>query len=61
MQTWSQFLYYYYKKWNKDDGVGTLEIILIIFVLIGFVLLFREKMLEIITHYLREMDPKIRR
>lgn len=52
---------YWYGKWTDDRGVGTLEIILIIFVLIGFVLLFRTKMLELITHYLDQMDPKIRR
>lgn len=57
----SQYLMQYYKKWRGDRGVGTLEIILIIFVLIGFVLLFRTKMLELITHYLEQMDPKIQR
>lgn len=58
---WLHYLMHYYKKWTNDRGVGTLEIILIIFVLIGFVLLFRSKMLELITHYLEQMDPKIKR
>lgn len=61
MMFMSQYLMQYYKKWRGDRGVGTLEIILIIFVLIGFVLLFRTKMLELITHYLEQMDPKIQR
>lgn len=50
---------YYRRQLLGDRGVGTLEIILIIFVLIGFVVLFRKAMLELIQKYLLNMDPQI--
>lgn len=50
---------YYRRQLVGEKGVGTLEIILIIFVLIGFVVLFRKAMFEMITDYLARMDPKI--
>lgn len=41
LKTWKQF-------WEEEDGMGTVEVILIIVVLVGLVVIFKEEIGEII-------------
>ena len=41
LKTWKQF-------WKEEDGMGTVEVILIIVVLVGLVVIFKEEIGEII-------------
>lgn len=43
VKTWKDF-------WTEEDGMGTVEIILIIVVLIGLVMIFREEIMEIVEN-----------
>ena len=41
MENWKNF-------WREEDGMGTVEVILIVVVLVGLVLIFKEQMSEIV-------------
>lgn len=41
MKNWIDF-------WREEDGMGTVEVILIIVVLVGMVLIFKEQMSDIV-------------
>lgn len=47
------------KFWNDEEGLGTLEIILIAAVLVAVALLFREKLTEWVTSLLDKMGTDI--
>jgi hypothetical protein len=56
-----QYVNYFKTCFSGEEGIGTLEVVLLIFVLLGFVILFRERMMGILTSYLDSMDPKLTR
>ena len=35
--------------WKEEDGMGTVEVILIIFVLVGLVIIFKEQITKIVN------------
>ncbi len=43
----------------REEGMGTVEMVLILFVLVGVVMLFREKVEFIVKKYLTDMDPNL--
>lgn len=45
----SIFLKHAKRFWNEEDGLGSLEMILIISVLIAVVLLFKDKIKEVVS------------
>ncbi len=45
---------------NNEEGVGTIELILILFVLVGLVIMFRTELMKIAKSYLNKMDPKFK-
>ena len=48
--TWNFFANGYYKSvWRKDEGMGTVEIVIIIAVLVGLALIFRDAILKFAT------------
>lgn len=50
------------KKFLTDEeGIGTVEMILILFVLIGLVIIFKDKLTTLVNSYLDKMDPKFTR
>ncbi|MFB5762847.1 Flp1 family type IVb pilin [Paenibacillus medicaginis] len=46
------------KFWKEEDGLGTLEMILIIAILIAVAIIFREQISKIITGLLKKADQK---
>ncbi|MFM9276816.1 Flp1 family type IVb pilin [Paenibacillus jiagnxiensis] len=46
------------KFWKEEDGLGTLEMILIIAILIAVAIIFREQISRIITGLLKKADQK---
>lgn len=51
------------KSGNKlaNSGFGTIELVLIIFVLVTLVILFKDKAIEVVNKYLKQVDPKFTR
>lgn len=47
-KTWKDF-------WKEEDGMGTVEIILIIVVLIGLVMIFREEIMNIVEGVMKRI------
>jgi hypothetical protein len=47
-------------KLGCTKGIGTIEVILIIFILVGVVVMFKEKLMEMVTKYLDQLDPDIK-
>ena len=45
--------------WKDEEGLGTLEILLIVAVLIGVALLFRTKITDWVGTILGDMDKKV--
>ena len=43
---------------REEDGVGVIEIVLILVVLIGLVLIFKGKIVELLEATLKEIDVK---
>jgi Flp pilus assembly pilin Flp len=46
------------KFWKEEEGLGTLEMILIIAILIAVAIIFREQISKIITGLLKKADQK---
>ena len=44
--------------WKEEDGIGVVEIILIIVVLIGLVLLFKEKIITFINNIFGKINTE---
>ncbi len=42
---------------NQEDGIGTVEMILILFVLVGVVMIFKTNIETMVNKYLTNMDP----
>jgi len=48
--TWNLFANGYFKEaWRRDEGMGTVEIVIIIAVLVGLALIFRDAILKFAT------------
>ncbi|MFB5674403.1 Flp1 family type IVb pilin [Paenibacillus terreus] len=46
------------KFWKEEEGLGTLEMILIIAILIAVAIIFREQISKIVTGLLKKADQK---
>lgn len=46
------------KFWEEEEGLGTLEMILIIAILIAVAIIFREQISKIVTNLLKKADQK---
>ena len=44
--------------WTEEDGMGTVEIILIIVVLVGLVVIFKEQMTEIVNNIFKTITSQ---
>ncbi len=42
---------------NQEDGIGTVEMILVLFVLVGVVMIFKTNIESMVNKYLSNMDP----
>lgn len=42
--------------WTEEDGVGIIEIILILVILIMIIVIFREKIITIVTNAFKEIN-----
>ncbi len=51
LKTWKQFV-------REEDGMGTVEIILIIVVLVGLVILFKDKITQIINNLFNKITTQ---
>ncbi len=47
--------------WTEEDGMGTVEIILIIVVLVGLVVIFKEQMTGIVENLFRKITSQTNR
>lgn len=54
MKTWKDF-------WTEEDGMGTVEIILIIVVLVGLVIIFKEQITNIINALFSKISSQTNR
>lgn len=48
MMLWIQMMWNRWKFWKNDEGITTVEMILILVVLIAVVLIFKEKITELV-------------
>ncbi len=46
--------------WEEEDGMGVVEIVLIIIVLVGLVVLFKDKITSIVNVILSKMTTQIK-
>lgn len=46
--------------WLEEDGMGVVEVVLIIIVLVGLVVLFRDKITSIVNTILSKMTTQIK-
>lgn len=46
---------------TEEDGLGTVEIILILVVLVGLVLIFKDEMLDIVENIFDKINKKIKK
>ncbi len=44
--------------WTDEDGMGTVEVILIIVVLVGLVVIFREQITKIVNSLFKKITDK---
>lgn len=44
--------------WQEEDGMGTVEVILIIVVLVGLVLIFKEEITDIVNDMFKKITSK---
>ncbi len=44
---------------QAEDGFGTVEMVIMLFVLIGLVIIFRNQTVEFINAYFAKMDPNL--
>ena len=44
--------------WQEEDGMGTVEVILIIVVLVGLVLIFKEEITDIVDSMFKKITSK---
>ena len=51
LKTWRDF-------WKEEDGMGTVEIILIIVVLVGIVLIFKEQITKIVESIFKKITTQ---
>lgn len=51
MKLWREF-------WQEEDAVGVVEIILILVVLIGFVLIFKEQLTSLVKNILSKITKQ---
>ncbi len=42
---------------NQEDGIGSVEMVLILFVLVGIVMIFKQNIETMVGNYLNNMDP----
>ncbi len=54
MKSWKDF-------WREEDGMGTVEIILIIVVLIGLVIIFKSQITEIVESVFDKITSQTKR
>lgn len=54
LKTWKDFL-------KEEDGMGTVEIILIIVVLVGLVLIFKEQITEIVESIFSKITSQVKK
>lgn len=45
--------------WTEETGIGTVEIILILVVLIGLVLIFKKQLTDIVNNIFRTITSKV--
>ncbi|OUQ20173.1 hypothetical protein B5E84_05415 [Lachnoclostridium sp. An14] len=44
--------------WNEEDGVGVIEVVLILVVLIGLVIVFKKQINELLTNVFKEINKQ---
>ena len=44
--------------WNEEDGVGVIEVVLILVVLIGPVIVFKKQINELLTNVFKEINKQ---
>lgn len=54
MKTWNDF-------WREEDGMGTVEIILIIVVLVGLVVIFKTQITELVNSIFDKITSQAKR
>lgn len=54
LKTWKDF-------WTEEEGMGTVEIILIIVVLVGLVLIFKEQITEVVESIFSKITSQTKR
>ncbi len=42
---------------QQEDGIGTVEMVLILFVLVGVVMVFKNNIDKMVANYFNNMDP----
>ncbi len=45
------------RAFRSEDGIGTVEMILVLFVLIGVVIIFKQNIEDLVNSYFNNMDP----
>ena len=51
LKNWKMF-------WREEDGMGTVEVILIIVVLVGLVIIFKEQITEIVNSIFKKISKQ---
>lgn len=54
LKTWKDFM-------KEEEGMGTVEIILIIVVLVGLVLIFKEKITEVVESIFTKITSQVKK
>ncbi len=44
--------------WTEEDGVGVIEVVLILVVLIGLVIIFKKQINELLTNVFKEINKQ---
>ena len=44
--------------WEEEDGVGVIEVVLILVVLIGLVIIFKKQIKDLLEHVFRESNKQ---
>ena len=47
--------------WNEEDGIGTVEMILILVVLIGIVLIFKDNLNDLVESLFKTLNSQAKR
>ncbi len=45
---------------KQEDGIGTVEMVLILFVLVGVVMIFKSNIETLVNNYFSKMDPNFK-